>query len=147
MLRRNFLKMTIAGLAFPSTPPCLASSHKEEEIKARLSFWTNDIDYVIATEEVDAVRLVADQYYGQGNWEEFSDGSRNSEDLWGRSRRPWSSPETWHPIYGDEMGIEWWNLDEEQDFTLHDDDGKQITKSVRKWIDEHGYGYFACSEY
>ena len=46
-------------------------------------------------------------------------------------------------VESDEM--EWSKVT--RDFTLHYEDGRDVTKSVEEWIEEKGRGYFASTEY
>jgi len=50
-----------------------------------------------------------------------------------------------HGANYDEL-MNWGCLTDDYQFEM-DTDGTRITKSVREWIDEHGRGYFASSEY
>jgi hypothetical protein len=117
--------------------------------KAELGFWTNDIDYTIATNPGDAQRLLADLYYGKGRWKRrVWDDSIGETEVWGHYK---NHKGEWRPIYYEEfLGEGEWHrwADEDKDFTLYNEDTNSKTKlPVREWIRREGYGYFACSEY
>lgn len=42
---------------------------------------------------------------------------------------------------------DWYELDPGFEFTFAHDDGSREKKTVQEWIDQHGKGYFASSEY
>jgi len=42
---------------------------------------------------------------------------------------------------------DWHEMDIDFMFKFTNADGTEETKTVQEWIDEHGEGYFACSEF
>jgi len=107
-----------------------------------LRMWTNDIDTVIATGEEDARRLVADMYLGE-TWERvFGD-----DQIWGKYNGYKGGKDCVIYHEDDLTGDGWYQIDNDKEFTLYEDDGTTKKQTAREWIKECDYGYFACSEF
>ena len=171
MLRRDALKIMGGAVLLPSLP----APKKEEPIfiprtplklrllpPYRLKMWHNGIDTVIA-ENIDEARLlVAKTYFGETACPGAKQGEPN---IWGfhitttpRSAKfmakfPNATPtvmDGMNDIYYDEVDGygNWTHLLPGQTFTLWDyHPTNETTKPVQEWIDEHGKGYFASTEY
>jgi hypothetical protein len=150
MNRRKFLKATgLTALAIPFTDFTSGISQRQTN---ELKMFTNGIDTVIC-KNIDEARWIIARHYYDG--ELISEDYR--EDIWGYNLTPIRTPCNEYtvrlktPIYYDEVdGLDDWHaLDPESTFTLYMDYPEEIriTKKAKDWITEHGYGYFASTEY
>jgi len=164
MKRRDFLTAIIAA---PITTLPLASvataktalpvaATKPTNVAANLKMFSNDVDYVIAESVANARWLVAEHYYGDRVL------PRHLDDVWEMEEGVWGYCSNdiiregaifprFSKIYYDELdGFgDWEEYPMDKEFKLWEEypGNNEVAKPAREWIDEHGPGYFACSEY
>lgn len=90
-----------------------------------LKMYTNGYDYVIAEDLSTAKQIMCHEKYGLDN---------NYHDLNKKFKKELD-------------GEGWREQDENSSFTLYDELGGGMTRTVRDWIKKEGKGFFACSEY
>jgi len=161
MLRRDALKIMGGTVLLPSILLPSLSATKEKPLK--LEMWHNGIDTVIA-ENIDEARLlVAKMYFGK-NAEPFFPNPKQ-KDEWGFyiiyrlsnyfGPRFTSSLDNVIDeikiIYYDDIDGDcgWDKLSQTDQFVLWEEypGNCEVTKTVKKWIEEYGKGYFASTQY
>jgi hypothetical protein len=149
MNRREFLKVTgAAAILTPITPAVVAPNVEPMSvIKPTLKMYHNGVDTVICENINEARLLVAEQYYGKTAMPTTYGG----EEIWGYYYSHYPKGGRINAIYYDEIdGMdEWYDYDMDKEFTLWEEypGQNEETKTVKEWIEDHGRGYFASTEY
>ena len=96
-------------------------------LSTEFSIWSNEFDYIIASNLTEAKTYAAELMFGRNNplaleqYEQYEKDELDSAD--------------------------WYELDPDSEFSYGHDDGTVERKTVREFIQTYGPGYFACSEW
>lgn len=92
---------------------------------SNLKMFTNGMDYVIAEDLEQAKDILCQQYYGLDSCYKDLDSNLKKE----------------------LDGTGWKQKDNDETFTLYEEFGGGITRTIAYWIRKEGRGFFASSEY
>ena len=129
MDRRDFLKASAAAALLPLVDLPVTPA------QPKLKMFTNELDYVIA-ETVDEAKEIAFQL----NFGTWPTPKSKHDPLWKNAVDAKRLEEF------EEWG-EWSEVPDHLDFTFRHGDGSDEIKTIREFIEGHGPGYFANSEY